>query len=122
MDFLDNALYKAKEALDVVSKKTGDIITTQKQKFDIASLETKRSREFQKLGEIYYNLIKNSEIEDKNTQKVVESIIRIDNDIYRLKDEINTATYQKVCPYCETNISKTAVYCSSCGAKLEIEE
>lgn len=122
MDFLDNALYKAKEAIDVVSKKTGDIVTTQKQKFDIASLENKRSKEFQKLGEVYFNLIKDSEIENENIKNSVESIIRMDNEIYRLRDELNTVKFQKVCPFCKTNISKTAVYCSSCGAKLEIEE
>jgi hypothetical protein len=48
--------------------------------------------------------------------------IKKDNEIFKLKDELNTAKYQKVCPMCNATISKTAVYCSSCGAKLEFEE
>lgn len=122
MNFFDNAIDVAKEAFEVVSKKTNDVVTTQKQKFDIASLESKRAKDFEKLGEIYYNLIKNSEIEEETTKKLVESIIRKDNEIFRLKNEINTAVYQKTCPNCNSNISKTAVYCSSCGAKMDVEE
>ena len=120
MDFLDNAIDVAKETFQVVSKKTGEIVTTQKQKFSIASLENKRSKDFEKLGEIYYNLIKNSEIADDKTKKLVDAIIRKDDEINRLKDELNTAVSQKTCPNCKTNISKTAVYCSSCGAKVEV--
>lgn len=122
MDFLDNALEKAKEAFDIVSKKTGEVVTTQKQKFDIASLENKRAKDFEKLGEIYFSLIKDSEIEDYETKNLVESIIKKENEIFQIKDELNAARYQRICPSCNANISKTAVYCSVCGAKLEIEE
>jgi len=122
MDFFDNALDKAKETFDIVSKKTSEVVTAQKQKFDIATLQNKRSKDFEKLGEIYYNLIKDSEIEDITTKNLVESIIKKNNEIYQLQDELNVAKYQKRCPNCKANISKTAVYCSSCGAKLEIEE
>lgn len=122
MDFFDNALEKAKEAFDIVSKKTGEVVTAQKQKFDIASLESKRAKDFEKLGEIYFALIKDSEIEDLKTKELVEAIINKDNEIFQLKDQLNAARYQRVCPNCNANISKTAVYCSVCGAKLEIED
>ena len=58
MDFFDNALDKARETIDIVSKKTGEVVMAQKQKFDIATLQNKRAKDFEKLGEIYYNLIK----------------------------------------------------------------
>ncbi len=122
MDFFDNALDKAKEAIDIVSKKTGEVVTAQKQKFDIASLENKKAKDFEKLGEIYFALIKDAEIEDAETKKLVEAIIDKENQIFQLKDELNAVRYQRICPNCQANISKTAVYCSSCGAKLEIEE
>ncbi len=122
MDFFDSALEKAKEAFEIVSKKTGEVVTTQKQKFDIASLESKRAKDFEKLGEIYFSLIKNSEIEDVETKNLVEAIVKKENEIFQLKDELNAARYQRICPVCKANISKTAVYCSVCGAKLEIED
>jgi DNA gyrase subunit A len=52
----------------------------------------------------------------------VEAIIEKNKRIYELKEDINSAKYKRVCPVCAANISETAVYCSSCGAKLEIEE
>lgn len=122
MDFLDNAIDKAKEAIDIACKKTNEVVNTQKQKFDIASLESKRAKDFEQLGQIYYNLIKDTEIEDQNVKVLVETIIEKNNKIYELKEEINSAKFKRVCPVCAANISETAVYCSSCGAKLEIEE
>ena len=122
MDFFDNALDKARETIDIVSKKTGEVVMAQKQKFDIATLQNKRAKDFEKLGEIYYNLIKDAEIEDVEIKNLVEAIIKKNNEIFKLQDEINSVKYQKICPNCKTNISNTAVYCSSCGAKVEIEE
>ncbi len=122
MDFFDTALNKAKETLDIVTKKTGEVVTAQKQKFDIASLENKRTKDFEKLGEIYFGLIKDAEIEDGETKALVEAIIKKENEIFQLKDELNATRYQRICPNCQASISKTAVYCSACGAKLEIEE
>lgn len=122
MDFFDNALDKAKEAIDIVSKKTGEVVNAQKQKFDIASLENKRSKDFEKLGEIYFSLIKNSDIEDAQTKELVEAIIEKENEIAQLNDELNAVKNKRICPNCQANISKNSVYCSACGTKLEIEE
>ena len=122
MDFLDNAIGKAKEAIDIACKKTNEVVNTQKQKFDVASLESKRAKDFEQLGQIYYNLIKDTEIDDAEVKLLVESIIEKSNKIYELKDEINSIKYKRFCPVCAANISETAVYCSACGAKLEIEE
>ena len=37
MDFFDNAIEKAKEVFDVARKKTNDVVSTGKQKFDVAT-------------------------------------------------------------------------------------
>ena len=60
MDFIDDAVTKAKEAFDVACKKTNEVVTTQKQKFDIASLEAKRTKDFEALGRFYYSELKES--------------------------------------------------------------
>ncbi len=122
MDFLDNAIDKAKEAFDIAYKKTNQVVNTGKQKFDIASLQNKRSKDFEALGEIYYELIKNTEIEDQDTKILVEAINDKNAKIAELKEEVNTAKCKRTCPVCAAAISETAVYCSACGAKLEIEE
>ncbi len=122
MDFFDNAIDKAKEAIDIVSKKTNEVVNTGKQKFDVASLENKKTKDFESLGEIYYNLIKDTEIEDQNIKVLVDAINDKNSKISELKQNINTAKCKRTCPVCSASISDTAVYCSVCGAKLEIEE
>jgi hypothetical protein len=92
MDFLENALDKAKETLDVVSKKTSEVISTQKQKFDLLTIKNKRSKDFEKLGEIYFNLIKDDNIiEIEEIRILVDSILEKNDLISKLEDEINNA-------------------------------
>lgn len=122
MDFLDNAIDKAKEAFDIAYKKTNQVVNTGKQKFDIASLQNRCSKDFEALGKIYYNLIKNTEIEDQDTKFLVEAINDKNAKIAELKEEINAAKCKRTCPVCAAAISENSVYCSACGAKLEFEE
>ena len=76
MDFFENALDKARETIEIVSKKTEEVISTGKQKFNIASLENQSSKDFKILGEIYYNKIKDSNIEDPEIELLVDSITK----------------------------------------------
>lgn len=118
MDFLDDMLSKAKDAIDVASKKTGEVVNTQKQKFDIASLESKRSKDFAVLGEIYYNKIKDGECDDENISELVLAIKEKSDKIDKLKAEINSAKNKRICPKCGAAIDQISNYCNACGEKL----
>ena len=118
MDFFDDMVSKAKEAIDVASKKTGEVVNTQKQKFDIASLESKRAKDFTVLGEIYYNKIKDGEIGDQNISELVLSIKEKSDKIDKLKAEINSAKNKRICPKCGAAIEQISNYCNACGEKL----
>ncbi len=118
MDFFDDMVNKAKEAIDVASKKTGEVVNTQKQKFDIASLESKRAKDFAVLGEIYYNKIKDGTVEDENVSELVLAIKEKSEKIEKLKAEVNSAKNKRICPKCGAAIEQTSNYCNACGAKL----
>ena len=118
MDFFDDMVNKAKEAIDVASKKTGEVVNTQKQKFDIASLESKRAKDYAVLGEIYYNKIKDGAVEDKNVSELVLAIKEKSEKIEKLKAEVNSAKNKRICPKCGAAIEQTSNYCNACGAKL----
>ena len=118
MDFFDDMLSKAKDAIDVASKKTGEVVNTQKQKFDIAALESKRAKDFAVLGEIYYNKIKDSAADDENISELVLSIKEKSEKIDKLKAEINSVKNKRICPKCGASIEQTSNYCNACGAKL----
>ncbi len=118
MDFFDDMLSKAKDAIDVASKKTGEVVNAQKQKFDIASLESKRAKDFAVLGEIYYNKIKDGEASDENISELVLSIKEKSDKIDKLKAEINNAKNKRICPKCGSAIDQISNYCNACGEKL----
>ena len=118
MDFFDDMVNKAKEAIDVASKKTGEVVNTQKQKFDIASLESKRAKDYAVLGEIYYNKIKDGAVEDENVSELVLAIKEKSEKIEKLKAEVNSAKNKRICPKCGAAIEQTSNYCNACGAKL----
>lgn len=118
MEFFDDAVSKAKEAIDVACKKTNEVVTLQKQKFNVAALESRRAKDFQLLGEIIYNKIKDDETEDGNIANLVASIKEKDEKIAELRGIINNAKNKRVCPECSAIIDRNSNYCNVCGADL----
>ena len=121
MDFLDNAVNKAKEVFDVACKKTNEVVTTQKQKFDIATIVNKRNKDFEALGKLYFEAVKESEIEDKEISNLVAKIKEKNELIKQINEEMGANKNMKVCPKCNAFVKDDAQFCSSCGEKLEKE-
>lgn len=121
MDFFDDVVSKAKEAIDVASKKTGDAVAVQKQKFDIAAIESKLAKDFQSLGEFYYKKIKSGKMTDEDAAGIIDSINDKIGKINILKNEINSIKHKRICPECGAAVDDTSNYCNSCGAKLTYE-
>lgn len=88
MDFFDNAFNKAKDVFDVAYRKTDEIVTTQKQRFEIATLKRKRNEDLVKLGKIYFKLISDTNIDDDDTLILIEKIKEKNNKIKELREEI----------------------------------
>ncbi len=121
MDFLDDAVTKAKEVIDVVSQKTGEVVGVGKQKLDIATLESKRKKDFELLGMLYFEKVKDETVEDDSIGRLIVSITEKNEKIDRLKAEVNSAKNKRTCPHCGALIEKDSIYCSICGEKL-VEE
>lgn len=97
MGFLDDAITKTKEVFDVACKKTDEIVTVEKQRFNIASLKTKREKDYIELGKIYFNMIKD-DYEDANEEvrNLVCEIIQKNEEIERLTEEIQNIKSQGI--------------------------
>ncbi len=119
MDFFDELLDKAKVALDVAVKATGDVVDTGKQKFNIASLENKISKDYKALGEAFYGFKKNGEIDDAAVDELILSIDEKLSKIEEIKEEIRKAKADRVCANCGAAIEENTVFCPICGQKLE---
>ena len=88
MGFLDDAISKTKEVFDVACQKTGEVVTTEKQKFNIASLKSKREKDYADLGKIYFDIIKDENNLDDNTRNIVDAIKEKNDEIVRLNEDI----------------------------------
>lgn len=89
MDFLENALNTAKEAFEIVSQKTEEVVTTGKQKYAIASLKNKNNKCYESLGRIYFEQLLHCEIDDEKTKNLVQIITENEERIAELSEELN---------------------------------
>ena len=121
MDFFDNAVVKAKEAIDIACKKTNEVVNVGKQKFDIASIENKLCKDFEKLGRLYFEIIKDCDTENDDVNNLKAEITDRLDKIKELKEEINSVKSKRICPNCQADIDLDAVFCSKCGTKLVID-
>ncbi len=122
MDFLDNAVNKAKEVFDVAYQKTNEAVNLGKQKFDIAATENKMDKDFMALGKIYFSLIEDMEIEDEKTRELVEAIKDKKARIAENKEKINARKSVVVCPECSALSDENATFCVKCGTRLKDAE
>lgn len=122
MDFIDDAVTKAKEAIDIACKKTNEVVNTQKQKFDIAALENKRAKDFEMLGMLYYESIKTGSTSDKKINAVVNEITAKNKKIKQLNEEMNSIKNKRICPKCGSAVDNLSNYCGVCGEKLVFED
>lgn len=122
MDALDQTVEKAKEFINVARKKTGEVVTLQKQKIDLATMESKLNKCYAKLGRLEFEQIKDTEIASAEIAELILDIKGRLFDIERLREEINKAQGKIVCPECGAKASAAAFFCSNCGASLKAEE
>lgn len=121
MDFLNDAVSKAKEALEIACKKTGEVVNTQKQKLDVVSLENKCNKLYASLGKIYFDEIKDNQDLPEDVMSLVNQIKELNSKIDELKTDINAAKKLKVCPNCNANIDESDIFCPNCGTKTVFE-
>lgn len=121
MDFIDTAVSKTKEAFDLACKKTNEVVGIQKLKFEVSALESKRAKDFEALGELYYEKLKNEEIEDSAAAELVSAIKQKTEKIVELRSEILSAKNRRVCHACGASIEGNSRFCNICGAKVTFE-
>lgn len=119
MGFLDDAITKTKEVFDVACKKTDEVVTLEKQKFSIASLKSKREKDYADLGKIYFELVKDATDLSDEARNLVDAIIEKNEEIVRLNENIQNIKNKRVCPECNANVDANSSYCNNCGVKLD---
>ncbi len=118
MDFLENAVSKTREVLEVAKQRTDEAVNVQKMKFKISSLEANRNKDLQRLGFAYYKMLKNTEIEDVEIKNLFDSVFQKNTEIKSLKKDIADVKNKFTCPNCSAHIDEDSIYCNICGTVL----
>lgn len=117
-EFFDNAFDKAKSAIETAYKKTGEIVSVEKLKFNISSQKSKREKLYAALGKNFYDSVSDASLLDSEKKELFDEITEISDKIDELYDEINYVKSKRVCPHCSSPIDENAVFCSKCGEKV----
>ncbi len=117
MGFFDETLSKAKDVVDVAVKTTGEVAAKGKQRYDIAALKTKLSKNYEALGMICFKSI-DLDNADEETRMTVMRIRENLKDIQKANEELAKMQNKRVCRKCSAYVGNKAVYCDTCGAKL----
>lgn len=119
--FFDNAFDKAKNAFEIAYKKTGEIVSLEKLRFNLSSLKTNRNKLYAALGKEYYFRFKNSEPLPDNEKNIFDRISELNEKIEEITNEINYAKSKRICPKCGAAIDERSIFCNYCGERITFD-
>ncbi len=119
MEIFNEAVNKAKDVFDVACRKTGEVVASEKKRFEISLLRSKREKDLAQLGRLYYEKLKASESVDGKEQELVSAIREKNKKISLLIDEIKNVRNMKSCAFCGEDIPEESEICPKCGEKFE---
>lgn len=118
MGLFENIVSNAKQAANVVGKKTGELVDTSKLKLQAVDLNNEIKRNYEALGRAVYEASK----QGIDSTEEIDDIIIIINEKYDELDEVNEQlskmSNKTFCTRCGEPNPKTAGFCSQCGEKL----
>ncbi|GMB10950.1 MAG: hypothetical protein NkDv07_0911 [Candidatus Improbicoccus devescovinae] len=119
MGMFENFFLKTKAAIGVISGKTGRFIDISKLKIDIAELENRQKKNYEKIGRLYYTFkTQNKAVDENELESVVSGIDALKEKIARIHDEIDSIKNKVVCNKCKNKNEKASSYCTKCGTDL----
>ena len=118
MGLFENIVSNAKQAANVVGKKTGELVDTSKLKLQAVDLNSDIKRNYEALGRAVYE----SRKQGIDSTEEIDDIIILINEKYDELDEVNEQlskmSNKTFCTRCGEPNPKTAGFCSQCGEKL----
>ena len=118
MGLFEDAVVKAKDVFDVAAKKTNDVVSLQKLKFKVSQVNSQLSKDFETLGRLYFEKVKESDEEIADFKEIIEAIETGFDEIENLEKEIDSQRNNVTCQKCGSKNPDSSAFCSNCGEKL----
>ena len=122
MAFFDGWGKKITDTVDVVGKKTNDMVEIQKLRSQISSLEKGIEKNYVELGKMVFAKYQDKEALSESEKALCEEITGSAVLIEEYENEIADIRGIKKCPSCGAASPADTAYCPKCGTKLEGEE
>lgn len=116
-EFIDNAVDKARAAFDIACKKTGEFVSSSKQKIDIATMENKLKKLYEELGKLEYGALNGEDNAEAINEKCEEIKTKL-SEIDAAKAEDAKIFSKKVCGGCGAYVDEKDAFCPKCGKQF----
>lgn len=120
MAFLENLGKKVGEAAQAAAKKSGELVEITKLNVNIGSEEDKIQKLYTQIGKTIFEKYSKEGTVDSDVQQSCEEIKVHEQNIKALKEKIMEVKNIKLCISCGTEMERTQIFCSKCGAKNDI--
>ena len=96
MEFFENAVNKARDVLDAAYKKTEEVVSVQKQKYDIASMKSKLNKDFEAFGRACLDFVSNDGEVTSEAKFLASEILRKQAEIDAAQAELDKTQGKKL--------------------------
>jgi hypothetical protein len=122
MGVFEDVVVKAKAAVDVAGKKTGEFVEIAKLKIAASEITGELKKKYQELGRLAYDAAKNNSNIQEKTNLAVTEIDELFVKLSIVNAQIDIIKSIIRCPECGGSNSMEAAFCSNCGQKFEKTE
>ncbi len=116
MAIFDDVVVNAKSAASAVSKKAGELYDLSKLRITLASLRSDLNKQYQALGEAFYN-----EAADEELEAIKAEISDVKQNIDDVEKILAASRNSVKCPNCGQKLNKNAAFCYVCGEAIPKE-
>lgn len=109
------------ETAESVGKKTEEVMSVQKLKSQIRTLERGNERDFMDLGKMIFEKYKNGDEISGEFVAICEEIGKRNHVIAAYEKKLSHIKGEGMCKNCQATLPKGAAYCPVCGQKVEKE-
>lgn len=114
MSFFDDM----SNAFDSAVKFTGDKVSEQKLRFRISSLKSDISKDYETLGRMYHDNLKNGTENGEEINNLIGSIEEKKRNIVELLEKIDASKNTLTCVKCGAKNPDNSIFCCKCGEKF----
>lgn len=121
-EFFNTLRQTITDTAEAVSKKTEELVETQKIRSKTISIQRGIDKNYKMLGELVYQRFAAGESMDEEVTEICDLILEQQGELHALKEELATKKNQNCCPNCGNRNPAAAAFCMSCGTKLPVVE